>query len=112
MQKGRIVEHEKTLVTVSLTAPSDESSDPVELEPVSVKPRHFACFDGLRSIAAVSVLLLHTAWISGFTSRSWLGAYTSRLEIGVSVFFLISGFLLYRPFAVSHLAGLAAPNAR
>ncbi len=75
-------------------------------------PRHFACFDGLRAIAAVSVLLLHTAWVSGFTLRSSLGAYTSRLEIGVSVFFLISGFLLYRPFAVSHLAGFTRPNTR
>jgi peptidoglycan/LPS O-acetylase OafA/YrhL len=81
-------------------------------EPTVVKPRHFACFDGLRAIAAVSVLLLHTAWSSGFTQRSSLGAYTSRLEIGVSVFFLISGFLLYRPFAVSHLSGRASPNTR
>jgi len=75
-------------------------------------PRHFACFDGLRAIAAVSVLLLHTAWVSGFTLRSSFGAYTSRLEIGVSVFFLISGFLLYRPFAASHLAGSDRPNTR
>ena len=81
-------------------------------EPVVRQPRHFACFDGLRAIVAVSVLLLHTAWVSGFTSRSSLGAYTSRLEIGVSVFFLISGFLLYRPFAVSHLTGRTAPNRR
>ncbi|HZM53413.1 MAG TPA: acyltransferase [Acidimicrobiales bacterium] len=81
-------------------------------EQVVRKPRHFACFDGLRAIAAVSVLLLHTAWVSGFTQRSSLGAYTSRLEIGVSVFFLISGFLLYRPFAVSHLSGIPSPNTR
>ena len=78
----------------------------------SVKPRHFACFDGLRAIAAVSVLLLHTAWVSGFTTRSSFGIYSSRLEIGVSVFFLISGFLLYRPFAVSHLANRPAPVAK
>ena len=79
--------------------------------PIAV-PRHFPCFDGLRAIAAVSVLLLHTAWVSGFTTRSSLGAYTSRLEIGVSVFFLISGFLLYRPFAVSHLSERPSPNTR
>ena len=60
----------------------------------------------------MSVLLLHTAWISGFTARSSLGAYTSRLEIGVSVFFLISGFLLYRPFVASHLASRPSPNTR
>jgi len=77
-----------------------------------VKPRHFPGFDGLRAIAAVSILLLHTAFVSGFTMRSSFGNYTSRLEIGVSVFFLISGFLLYRPFAVSHLAGRRSPNTR
>lgn len=74
------------------------------------KPRHFPCFDGLRCIAAVSVLLLHTAWVSGFTKGSTWGLYTSRLEIGVSVFFLISGFLLYRPFALSHLSERRSPN--
>jgi peptidoglycan/LPS O-acetylase OafA/YrhL len=80
-------------------------------DPPVATPRHFECFDGLRAIAAVSVLLLHTAWTSGFTSRSSLGIYTSRLEIGVSVFFLISGFLLYRPFAVSHFVGRDQPDA-
>ena len=74
------------------------------------RPRHFPCFDGLRAIAALSVVALHTAWQSGFTLRSALGAYTSRLDIGVSVFFLISGFLLYRPFAASHLSGRDAPS--
>jgi peptidoglycan/LPS O-acetylase OafA/YrhL len=90
----------------------DGGEDGAPSEAKVIKPRHFACFDGLRAIAAVSVLLLHTAWISGFTSRSSLGTYTSRLEIGVSVFFLISGFLLYRPFAVSHLTDRVSPNTR
>jgi peptidoglycan/LPS O-acetylase OafA/YrhL len=58
------------------------------------------------------VLLLHTAWVSGFTDRNSLGTYTSRLEIGVSIFFLISGFLLYRPFVVSHLTDRQAPSTR
>jgi len=100
-------------ITTEPVARSVEGAqDGVAADPVVAKPRHFACFDGLRAIAAVSVLLLHTAWVSGFTTRSSLGAYTSRLEIGVSVFFLISGFLLYRPFAVSHLSGRTSPNVR
>jgi peptidoglycan/LPS O-acetylase OafA/YrhL len=33
------------------------------------------------------------------------------LEIGVSVFFVISGFLLYRPFAVAHFRGEPAREA-
>ena len=74
-----------------------------------VRPRHFPCFDGLRAIAAVLVVLVHTGFDSGFTLRSSYGIYTARLEIGVSVFFLISGFLLYRPFAASHIAGGAPP---
>jgi len=41
------------------------------------RPRHFACFDGLRAIAALSVLVLHTAWQSGFTLHSPLGATSS-----------------------------------
>jgi peptidoglycan/LPS O-acetylase OafA/YrhL len=84
----------------------------LDLEPSGARLHRFECFDGLRAVAALSVLLLHTAWISGFTQRSSLGAYTSRLEIGVAVFFLISGFLLYRPFAVSHLDDRPGPDAR
>ncbi len=75
-----------------------------------VRPRHFPCFDGLRAFAAVTVVMVHTAFISGFTTSSPYGIYTARLEIGVSVFFLISGFLLYRPFAASHIGGGKAPS--
>ncbi|MHB1785044.1 MAG: acyltransferase family protein [Acidimicrobiales bacterium] len=71
---------------------------------------HFPCFDGLRAIAAVSVVMVHTSFDSGFTPRSPYGIYTARLEIGVAVFFLISGFLLYRPFAVAHMAKRPGPS--
>jgi peptidoglycan/LPS O-acetylase OafA/YrhL len=71
--------------------------------------RHFPCFDGLRAFAAVSVVVIHASFVSGLTVHSPYGIYTARLEIGVSVFFLISGFLLYRPFAAAHLAGAPSP---
>jgi peptidoglycan/LPS O-acetylase OafA/YrhL len=78
--------------------------------PVTVLSRttstsRFPCFDGLRALAALSVVAVHTTFVSGFTGRSGLGNYSSRLEIGVSVFFVISGFLLYRPFAAAHFGG-------
>ncbi|HTZ08661.1 MAG TPA: acyltransferase [Acidimicrobiales bacterium] len=76
----------------------------------SGRPSRFPCFDGLRAMAAVLVVLLHTSFLSGFTERSPYGIYTSRFDVGVSVFFLISGFLLYRPFAVAHLAGTGPPS--
>lgn len=73
---------------------------------------YFPCFDGLRAIAALTVIGVHTTFASGFTGRSGLGRYTSRLEIGVEVFFVISGFLLYRPFAVAHFGGRPAIGVR
>jgi peptidoglycan/LPS O-acetylase OafA/YrhL len=98
--------------TASPTETDGTSPEQESVATTLIKPRHFAGFDGLRAIAAVSILLLHTAFVSGFTSRSSLGIYSSRLEIGVSVFFLISGFLLYRPFVVSHLTSRRSPNVR
>ena len=37
--------------------------------------------------------------------------YTGRLDVGVTVFFLISGFLLYRPFVRARLRGEAGARA-
>ena len=74
-----------------------------EAAPTATTAR-FPGFDGLRAIAAVSVAVTHAAFISGFNIRSsFWGPYTARLDIGVATFFLISGFLLYRPFVASRL---------
>lgn len=71
----------------------------------------FAGFDGLRAIAALLVLVVHVSFHSGLTTGSSIGVYTARGEIGVAVFFLISGFLLYRPFVAAHFAGRPSPDA-
>jgi peptidoglycan/LPS O-acetylase OafA/YrhL len=67
---------------------------------------HFPCFDGLRAIAATFVLFHHAGFSTGVNMReSGLGPYLARMDSGVTIFFLISGFLLYRPFVVAHLTG-------
>ena len=72
----------------------------------------FPLFDSLRAIAALSVLLFHIAFVlEGFTDPNW-GRYATQLNIGVTIFFLISGFLLYRPFARARYAGEPLPNIR
>ncbi|HVM63588.1 MAG TPA: acyltransferase family protein, partial [Acidimicrobiales bacterium] len=77
------------------------------------KHREFPCFDGLRAFAALTVILVHTSFPTGFTTRQhFWGAFTARGEIGVAVFFLISGFLLYRPFVAAHLEGRPGPAIR
>lgn len=69
-------------------------------------------FDGLRAIAAGSILVLHVTSRTGATGDDPLGRYFARLDVGVAVFFVISAFLLYRPFAAAHLGTPAPPSVR
>src|SRR5436190_9740435 len=66
----------------------------------------FPLFDGLRGIAVLAVLLLHSSELSG---RVGLGVGGRLGEaaggLGVVLFFVISGFLLYRPFAAARASG-------
>ena len=69
----------------------------------------FPLFDALRAIAALSVVLFHVAFVlEGFTDPNW-GRYATQLNIGVTIFFLISGFLLYRPFVRARYLGEPLP---
>jgi len=70
----------------------------------------FPCFDGFRALAAISVLITHVAFLSGFDIHSSFGAFTARMDVGVAVFFMISGFLLYRPFVAARLAERHGPR--
>jgi peptidoglycan/LPS O-acetylase OafA/YrhL len=82
--------------------------------PVPGPPQaRFPCFDGLRALAASAVAITHVTFISGFNVRDdVLGPFTARLDVGVAVFFAISGFLLYRPFVVARLDDRALPAFR
>jgi peptidoglycan/LPS O-acetylase OafA/YrhL len=53
--------------------------------------------EGTRGVAALSILAYHTTQLS--TGHGYLEAATSRFWLGVPLFFILSGFLLYRPFA-------------
>jgi len=71
---------------------------------VNIRATRFPLFDSLRAIAAIAVLGTHVGVSTDlYTGHSTLGQYVSRLDVGVAVFFLISGFLLYRPFVRSHV---------
>ncbi|CAN5506933.1 acyltransferase [soil metagenome] len=72
----------------------------------------FSCFDGLRAIAATTVLVTHVSLVSGANTNHSFGAYFARMDVGVTIFFVISGFLLYRPFVAALLAGAPRPSAR
>ena len=75
----------------------------------------FPCFDGLRALAAILVVLHHTAFTTAFELRgvripfthhvALVGRYFAHMDVGVEIFFLISGFLLYRPMIAAAFAG-------
>jgi peptidoglycan/LPS O-acetylase OafA/YrhL len=73
---------------------------------------YFPCFDSYSAIAISGVVLLHVSFASGFIYRHpSLSGYLFNGDFGVSLFFAISGFLLYRPF-VARLAGRAPIRTR
>ena len=67
--------------------------------------------EGLRAVAAFAVLMTHAA-VSATGNRFTLSHIWARLDVGVTVFFVISGYLLWRPFARSLLTGTPAPRLR
>lgn len=78
--------------------------------------RRTAALDGLRGAAAVGVLVLH-AWMfhhgdAGRPPRTALELAIGQLRLGVPFFFVLSGFLVYRPFVAAALDGRAAPGLR
>ncbi|MGZ4675340.1 MAG: acyltransferase family protein [Acidimicrobiia bacterium] len=66
------------------------------------EPR-FPGFDGLRALAALAVLVTHVADTGGANAPNLFGIFFARFDGGVAIFFVLSGILLYRPFARAHL---------
>lgn len=79
---------------------------------VAPPPGHprFPHMDGLRAIAALGVLVSHAGYFSGASADAWYGPAVANGTAGVTVFFVLSGFLLYRPFVAADLDG--APRIR
>jgi peptidoglycan/LPS O-acetylase OafA/YrhL len=69
-------------------------------------PGHQNALDGLRAIAALAVLAFHVGGHTGITFQGTLGGrLASRADVAVAIFFVLSGLLLYRPWARATLAG-------
>lgn len=88
---------------------ADPDAAPDALRPPPGNPR-FPLVDGLRAVAALMVLVGHTSFLAGVNGKGQIGQVMSRLDMGVALFFIISGFLLYRPFVAARYEGRPAPR--
>jgi peptidoglycan/LPS O-acetylase OafA/YrhL len=69
-----------------------------------------ASLTGIRAIAAILVVATHAAYTTGHYIDGYVGVIYSRMEIGVPIFFLLSGFLLFRPWVQAAASGAAPPS--
>jgi peptidoglycan/LPS O-acetylase OafA/YrhL len=69
-----------------------------------------AALTGLRAVAALMIVGTHAAYGTGQLSHGFIGALYARLEIGVPIFFVMSGFLLFRPWVRAAASGTRHPS--
>jgi peptidoglycan/LPS O-acetylase OafA/YrhL len=96
----------------SAAASGMHRAEPDVVAPPPLHPK-FPLSDGMRGIAAVSVLLVHT-WLftNGFggLQPNLPNRFMVRLDAMVAIFFMLSAFLLYRPMIAHRGGGPASPT--
>ena len=94
---------------MTAAAPRVDAPSPAVAPPPG-NPR-FALFDSLRAIAVLAVITFHVVSLSGAIARRVVGDVAAMLgSQGPILFFVISGFLLYRPFVAARAVGAPPPS--
>ncbi|OBG38729.1 MULTISPECIES: acyltransferase [Mycolicibacter] len=71
-----------------------------------------ASLTGVRAVAALLVVGTHAAYTTGKYTHGYAGLLGSRMEIGVPIFFVLSGFLLFQPWVRAAALGRPDPSVR
>ncbi len=85
------------------------------LFPLNHGPHEIPALDGLRAVAALGVLVYHAYYsvqanlVIGGLNTTFLWNYG---QTGVHLFFILSGFLLFTPYAKAMLEGKPLPSLR
>ncbi|KUI36558.1 acyltransferase [Mycobacterium sp. IS-1496] len=69
-----------------------------------------ASLTGVRGLAALLVVATHAAFATGKLPHGYLGSVYARLEVGVAIFFVLSGLLLFQPWVRAAAVGTPAPS--
>lgn len=73
-------------------------------------PQRRDALDVMRAAAAMAVVVHHVGFSSGYTLNGRLGDLTGRLDVGVAIFFVLSGHLLFGPWAIAIFGGADPPR--
>ncbi|MEO5651389.1 MAG: acyltransferase [Marmoricola sp.] len=90
-------------MTAPVALPQPAAADPRVLE-------NLPALDSMRAVAAIAVLATHASFWGGAYSQTRFGTALARLDIGVAIFFVLSGFLLSRTWLERHARGAPAPS--
>jgi peptidoglycan/LPS O-acetylase OafA/YrhL len=97
------------------SSPSSRSRILTVVRPMDNGPKEIRALDGLRAMAALSIVLFHVMLFLQFEYTPLSQAINHGwyyLSTGVHLFFVLSGFLLFLPYARAMLDGQRLPSAR
>lgn len=111
MEGGSIGWNDGAMETASGSIASSDGPDVPAGAPGGTGGR-LPALEGVRGLAATMVVVHHAASIAGSGAvPATVETFASVMDGGVAVFFVLSGFLIYRPFARANLDGEARPKA-
>ncbi len=99
---------------VGVAAVGERESESASGDVVVPGVRRYVAMDGWRALAALSVLIFHTAGEGFYLNHDGLlpSVLSNFGNFGVAIFFVLSGFVIYQPFVDSILGRTPLPASR